>query len=286
MVQPGSEDDTWTDLARLASALVAGRGDFARLWTGLGPEIERWVRRPGFLGRVAGDEDHGREIVVRAWEQLQDRDLAKLRAFVAREPPTPGGAGAEPGVAQDGGSDPSCDGRRFRAFVHRVVKNIGIDYLRTLPEYVRLRGRPLPEPEATRSTPAAADEHKHWRSIVSLTSSVEAVASDAEGQLMARRMLCFLDESIAPARRQALDLALAGAPLTELAHALGLGVGPEARRAVERLRERALYRPALELWSQGFDSDEIAARVGLGDGAAADRLVGAAKELLRRHFRP
>jgi hypothetical protein len=52
------------------------------------------------------------------------------------------------------------------------------------------------------------------------------------------------------------------------------------------VRERRAYRPALELWSQGFDNHEIAARLGLPGAADADRIVGAAKELLRRHFRP
>jgi hypothetical protein len=263
MVAGADQDDPWAEMARLALRLAHEHEPraFSELWDRLAPEVERWLRQPGFLGRVADDEDHRREIVVRAWEQLQDRDHAKLRAFAER------GEGGDLGP-------------RFRAFTHRVVKNLGIDYLRTLPEFIRHRAEHAPTVAPSSSAP-------HWRSIVSLTSSAAGVPydDDAEGLAAARRMLEFLDESIAPARRRAAELADRGLDARAIARELGLPGAREAARAVERARERRLYRPAIELWSQGHDAEEIAAALGLPDGDAAERVLGAAKELLRRHFR-
>jgi hypothetical protein len=58
----------------------------------------------------------------------------------------------------------------------------------------------------------------------------------------------------------------------------------EAERIVARARERLKFRAALELWSHGYGDDEIAARLDLDGPAAADRMIKAAKELLRRSF--
>jgi DNA-directed RNA polymerase specialized sigma24 family protein len=254
--------DAWDHRAALALEVARTRAPrvFAELWTALEPELAGWLRTPSFLGRISADEDHRREVLLRAWAQLQDRDFAKLRAFA------------------DHTSERGADGARLKAFLRRVVKNLGIDYLRTLPEYIRHRG-PAAPPDA------GASSARYWRSIVTITSGLHAELPDVEGAALARRMLEFLDESMAPARRRAAELADAGLAPAELAAALGLTDPADAVRAARAARERRLYRPALELWSTGLDAGEIASSLGLGSAADAERVIGAAKELLRRHFR-
>ena len=253
-----SSDAEWDDLAVRAHALLVDDRGWDAFWESVSPHVERWVASPGFLGRLALDEDHRREVVVQTWEKLQERDLAKLRAFFAR--PAEGEAG-----------------RRLRAWLRRVVKNIGIDHQRTLPEFVRKRG---PGPGSP-----SAPSHDYWRSIVSITSGVAAFEDAGEGRAEAQRLLAFLDDEVAPRRRLAVALVRAGRSLDEVARQVGLRSAREAARVVARAEDRLKFRPALELWSHGFTDDEIATRLELPDGDAAERMIKAAKELLRRAFR-
>jgi DNA-directed RNA polymerase specialized sigma24 family protein len=251
----------WGSLESQALAVVARQGSWPSWWAAAAPHVERWVSSPSFVGRIATDEDHRRELVVLTWEKLQERDHAKLRAFFERP---------REGVA--------LAGQRFRAWLQRVVKNIGIDYLRSLPEFVRKRS---PAAAATPSAPA----HRYWQSIVSITSGVAAFPDPSEGLAEARRMLDFLDEEVAPRRRRAVELARAGRSMTEVARALGVRDAREAARIVARAEDRLKFRRALELWSHGFSDEEIAASLELDGAAAAERMIKAAKELLRRSFR-
>lgn len=179
--------------------------DYHELWGRLEPAIGAWLRTPSFLGRVASDEDHRREIAMGTWAHLRAQQYARLRAFAARPP---------------------GEGPQFHAYVRRIVRNLGIDYLRSLPEFIR---RP------------AGD---HWHTVVEWTPVHGGSAGAPDAQLEARAMLAFLERS---------------------------GRGPS--------------RAAIELWICGHDHADIAARLGLADAAAAHRVIGAAKELLRRHFR-
>lgn len=194
----------WIDLARRARG-VRNACDYDELWGRLEPAIAAWLRAPSFLGRVASDEDHRREIAMRAWAHLRAREFARLRGFAARPP---------------------SEGPQFHAYVRRIVRNLGIDYLRSLPEFIR---RPAGE---------------HWYTVVEWTPGHGGSAGAADAQLEARAMLAFLERT-----------------------------------------GRAPSRAALELWICGYDHADIAARLGLADAAAAHRMIGAAKELLRRHFR-
>jgi DNA-directed RNA polymerase specialized sigma24 family protein len=260
----GALDARWDLLARRARRVVLDDAEWAGFWAGIAPEIERWAASPGFMGRLAADEDHRREVVVQTWEKLQERDFAKLRAWLERQ--------------EDDGSD----GRRLRAWLRRVVKNIAIDHQRTLPEFIRRRA-PAPREGPPPSTPAVS--HDYWHSIVSITSGVAVWHDPAEGRAEAQRMLDFLDQEVSPRRLRAVELARGGRPAGEIARALGLRDAGEAERAVARAEDRLKFRRALELWSHGCSDDEIARALDLEGAAAAERMIKAAKELLRRSFR-
>jgi len=253
-------DTVWDGIAALAERLAREEDLWTPFWTAVSPHLEGWASSPGFVGRLAVDDDHRREIVVQAWEKLQDGGSGKLRAFFDRP-----------------ADDQRTAGRRFRVWLRRVVKNLAIDYMRTLPEYVRRR-----EPAAVPQT--GAPSHKYWHSIVSLASNAAVISGEAEGRAEAQRMLDFLDAEISPRRRRAVELADAGHSPQQISRALGLRGVDEAERIVARARERLKFRAALELWSHGYGDDEIAARLDLDGPAAADRMIKAAKELLRRSF--
>lgn len=83
------------------------------------------------------------------------------------------------------------------------------------------------------------------------------------------RLVTLPSESRLPGERP--PLTAHGTAMQLLRHAEGV-LPPEHRRA-------------LELWVEGLDHDEIASRVALGSAAEAERIVRAALERLRRHFR-
>jgi hypothetical protein len=150
---PLSDDEAWDGLAARAGVILEDAERWPAWWTEIAPHLERWVASPSFAGRLAGDEDHRREIVVQSWERLQERDHAKLRSFFESL------RDGEDGL-----------GRRFRAWLRRVVKNITIDHQRSLPEFVRRRApaAPLSPSLAAQGQPS----HDYWHSIVSITSAV------------------------------------------------------------------------------------------------------------------
>jgi hypothetical protein len=203
-------DATWNVIANQLLAIGQNKGSFTVVWIRLEPEIDRWLRSPSFLGRVSDDEDHRREIIVRTWIKLQQRDHERVRLFATTEL----AASASPQ-------------RHARCWLRRVVKNIGIDYVRGLPEYVR--------------------SEASWRVLDAVNDELCAEASDPHAAIEAGQLLDALDE-----------------------------------RANTR---RGLYRIAIEMWLAGYDTAEIARACELESAAAADRILGAAKELLRRRFR-
>jgi hypothetical protein len=258
------EDEAWEALEEQAFAVLADDEAWPGWWAQAEPHLERWVAQPSFAGRLATDEDHRREVVVLAWEKLQEREHAKLRSFFER-----------PRDAERG--------RRFRAWLRRVVKNIAIDYQRSLPEFVRKRTPSAPRPPG--ASGAGVPSHDYWQSIVSITSNIAQFRDPSEGRAEAQRMLDFLDAEVSPRRRRAAELAATGRPPEEIAAALGVRDRREAARIAARAAERLKFRRALEMWSHGFADAEIASALGLEDEAAAERMIKAAKELLRRAFR-
>jgi DNA-directed RNA polymerase specialized sigma24 family protein len=262
------DEADWDHLESRAHALLEDEGLWPAWWAAATPQVERWLSSPTFAGRIATDEDHRREVVVLVWEKLQERDYAKLRTFFERP--------------RDQSEDAPGRGRRFRAWLRRVVKNIGIDYQRSLPEFLRKRAASPQAPPPTASAPS----HAYWISIVSITSNVAVFRDPLEGRAEAQRMLDFLDQEVSERRRRAVELHRAGRSSEEVARALGLRDAREATRVVARAEDRLKFRHALELWSHGFSDEEIAEKLDLESAAAAERMIKAAKELLRRSFRP
>jgi DNA-directed RNA polymerase specialized sigma24 family protein len=201
----------WERLRSLAARSVAGdRAAWRDLFVGIHPIVVRWLSRPSFLGPIAARDDHRHDIALAVCCKLEEDGFRRLRGFFA------------------GPATRAEDGRRFAAWLRRVVKNAGIDHLRSLAEYARDRaGGATARLEGVRHVPLRPDA----------AASRPAFTLDAT----VRSMLAHLDG-------------------------------------------RAEYRRALELWSSGADTADIARALGLDGPEAAERMLRAAKELLRRRF--
>ncbi|MEM9493658.1 MAG: hypothetical protein AAGC55_31200, partial [Myxococcota bacterium] len=188
--------DSWIDLQRLAAS-VLDEGDesdtaWSAFWTELQPRLEQWVRNPGFLGRISQRDDYCRDIVLLTWEKLQHNNYNKLRAYFKRH--------------QD--SRAGSNGNGFDNWLFRVFKNIGIDYMRKLPEYMR-RPHNGHHPVGSRDDKSDA----YWRSVVTLHTQEKAVYTTITGSATARQLLEFLDHSVPERQRTAAQLFRAGASI-------------------------------------------------------------------------
>ena len=268
------EATEWNELFARGQAVSAGDpGAYERLWSGLQPVLERWLASPSFLGRISEDREARRDVLVIAWEKLQDNGFARLRSFFERS------------EERKADRDP---GARFRSFLFRVVKNIGIDYVRSLPEHIRLR-KPKPKTKPTSETLSSvspASTAKHWHSIVSLSGDEAGARDPITIRNMARQILEFLDATVPDRLRRAHALYEAGHTPEQIAGDLKLKSPADAERVVTRAQDRLLYRAAIELWSQGYSDTDIAGKLELDDAKHAHRIINAAKEHFKRHYRP
>ncbi len=253
----------WDELHALGKSVLESADAYTRFWLAVEPHLATWVAAPSFLGRVADEPEWQRDIVLLVWEKLQDREHAKLRAFFARE-------------------SASKAKHAFRAWTRRVVKNTGIDYMRSLPEYIRHR---KPKKRVDSSATQAPSLVKHWHSIASLHSLAKGERAQVTVEQTARKMLEYLDDSVPSRLRDAVQQFEDGATFERIASDAGLSTPEDAERLVWRGQDRLAYRSAIELWSQGYSETDIADLLELGDSRHARRLVNAAKEVLRRHFR-
>ncbi len=257
-------DSEWQQLENLGRSTVAGAPSaYEQFWVALAPEVERWLAQPKFLGKVCEQPEWQRDILVTVWEKLQDRDHAKLRAYFRMERRV--SAGKQ---------------HPFRGWVRTVVKNTGIDFMRGLPEYIRGR-----KPRMRASVTGAPSEVKHWRSITGLKTGGAGQRDPVTVADAARRMLDFLDENVPQRLRRVAELFAEGKSPEEIARALRLKDGATAERAVCRAHDRLAYRQAVELWSQGYTETEIAEALDFDSAKHSRRVLNAAKELLRRHFK-
>ncbi len=270
------EAEKWSNLERLAATITDGDGPdegeaWTSFWTILQPMLERWVRSPGFLGRVSAREDYCRDIVMLTWEKLQDNDYNKLRAYFRRQ-------------EQSKSSRPGKRGA-FNAWMFRVFKNIGIDYMRRLPEYVRRVPGKKPSDGSASDSSRQAKSDEHWRAMVTLHSTEKPIHKTYTSSATARQLLEFLDESVSQRQSQAARLYEKGKSYADIASDIGLANRRDAERVVRRSLDRLKYRRAIELWSQNYKNEEIARELGLEGPEHAHRIINAAKELLKRHFR-
>ncbi len=255
----------WEHAMELARHVVSDTNDAAwsALWNALLPRFQAWVRRPDFLGPVSEREDWRNDVVTTAWERLQHANYKKLRSFFE--------------------SRDRCDADAavFRAWLFRVLKNIGVDYLRSLPEHLRRRTRRSERPSAAQSERSS----EHWQAIVTLDSDALQAVDPVTCEVLAEKMLRHLDDCIPERQRRALDLAEIGADPQTIARVLGIDDPAGVQTFLIRARDRSCYRLALELWSRGYDDGDIAAQCNLRDRHHASQIVHAAKEVLRRAFR-
>ena len=274
---PAKEAIDWSRAAQLALAVSEGDAvAFERLWSAISPAVLRWAgsRR----GAERRSEEATWDVWTLAWEGLQADDHRKLRRFGARA------------RALQGGSELSSDGlgTYFRHWLRRVIANLAEDHRRSQPGFSRHRHRDVPPEEE-----APADPHRYWRSIVALTTRKGAVVDDASAKIEAQAMLEYLDRSISSRLRRAVALADEGRDDEEIARTLGLDPA-RVGGTVAHGRRRLLYRPALELWSTGEAGQgragldklnaSIADALGLDTPREAERIVRAAKQMLRRRF--
>jgi DNA-directed RNA polymerase specialized sigma24 family protein len=198
-------------LERLVDEVLAGdMAAWKALWHALAPKLDAMLRRPGFFGRLADEEDHRRNVVVAVMARLAENDHARLRLYdeARRESPR----------------------LTLLAWLTVVVKRVAIDYMRSLPEYVDRRR----DPKAT--SPGA------WRKVGTLPSEsrLRRTAQSPSGRAAGSELLALAGAVLSDEQRPALSAWLEGASFEEIAARLG-GTSPEeaekrVRAAVRRIR--------------------------------------------------
>ena len=183
------------------------------LWRWMDPKLEVLVRRPRFLARLSQHDDDRRAIVLEVMARLREDHFRRLKLFLkARE--------------QDRHLAPMT-------WLTVVAKRVGIDYMRSHPDYMDRRRQH-----------SAGDRPGAW---------VEAKPLPSESRLPGRRppvtvqgtaaeLIAFARRELPEQQQRALALWTEGRAPAEIAAALGLTSAAEAERvvraAVERLRRQ------------------------------------------------
>lgn len=184
-----------------------------RLWAVVEPALSRIIAQPRFLGRLGQREDDRRNIVVAVMARLRADQFGRLQMYLeARQ--------ANPRL-------------RFLSWLRVVAKRVGIDYLRSHPDYVRRHDKDASRPGV-------------WVDAGTLppASQIFGERPPVTNRGTARELLQFAAGAIPDEQRQ-----------------------------------------ALELWAQSESFDDIAKALGLANAHAAERIVRAVIERLRRRFR-
>ncbi|MBL0216823.1 MAG: sigma-70 family RNA polymerase sigma factor [Myxococcales bacterium] len=197
----------------VAGAAAEDEAAWQHLWAAIEPPLSRIIAQPRFLGRLGGQEDDRRNIVVAVMARLKADRFARLRLYLDAKTANPR--------------------LRFLGWLRVVAKRVGIDYLRSHPDYVRRHD-------------TGASRPGRW---------VDAEELPPASQIFG-------------GRPPVTDL---GTARELLAYAAGV-IPPEQHRA-------------LELWAQSESFDDIARALGLPSATAAERVVRAVIERLRRRFR-
>jgi len=201
-------------LERLVDQVLAGdAAAWQELWRGLAPKLDAMLRRVGFLGRLASNEDHRRSVAVEVMARLTQNDHARLRRY-----------------AEARRESPSLN---LVAWLSVVVKRVAIDYMRAQPEYVDRRKH-----EAA-SSPGA------WREVGTLPadSRLGRTQTSITGRAAAHQLLELAAEILPDDQRRALAAWLEGRTFDEIAAGLELPAARDAekkvRAALERIRRHA-----------------------------------------------
>lgn len=184
------------------------------LWEQVEPKLERMLSNPRVTGRLAGNVDDVRNILVSVMEKLLDQDRRRLKSYLEKKANKSGG---------------------FPAWLAVVTKRVAIDYMRGHDDYVDKR--------RTRGEESAAGA---WVIPKELPN---------DSQLFGNRP-----------------------PVTDRGSALAL-----LRYAYSTLPEDQMA--ALEMWILNKPYSDIAEELGIESAEAANKMVRAALERLRRRFR-
>jgi DNA-directed RNA polymerase specialized sigma24 family protein len=192
---------------------AAGRDEAAwqKLWAVIEPPLSRIIAQPRFLGRLGQREDDRRNIVVAVMGRLRADHFGRLQMYLdARR--------ANPRL-------------RFLSWLRVVAKRVGIDYLRSHPDYVRRHDQDASRPGA-------------WVDAGTLppASQIFGERPPVTNRGTARELLQFAAGAIPDEQRRALELWAQSESFEDIAKALGFATAQEAERtvraAIERLRRR------------------------------------------------
>ena len=274
-------EDHWQHLSALAETVLSGeRASWDGFWTAIAPEVQSWVARLPFFFHTGQCDDHHHDVCLEVWEKLQRRDYDALRRFFASDK-------ARSLMATKGAAARAA---YFRAWLRVLVRRVGQDHARKIPEHMRKSKSPSPRTSgATRSsaqrTPSSP---QRWRQIEQLTTGKAANTSGAERKLAAEEIYAILDEAVDVAGngsvRRILALQHQGMGAAEIAVVLHVGSAEEVEALVCAAGDRVYYRVALEMWCAGYSSAEIAHELGLREADHANRIIKAAKAYLRRRL--
>jgi DNA-directed RNA polymerase specialized sigma24 family protein len=207
--------DSLDDL--VADAASGNEAAWWLLWEQVEPRLERILQNPRVTGRLSGNVDDVRNILVAVMEKLLDKDRRRLKSYLEKK------------------SEKSDKKGGFPAWLAVVAKRVAIDYMRAHEDYVDKR--------RTRGEDSAAGM---WVIPSELPN---------DSQLFGHRP-----------------------PVTDRGSALAL-----LRYAYSSLPPEQMA--ALELWILNKSYGEIATDLELESAEAANRMVRAALERLRRRFR-
>jgi DNA-directed RNA polymerase specialized sigma24 family protein len=101
----------------VASAAAADDAAWHSLWAAIETPLSRIIAQPRFLGRLGQREDDRRNIVVAVMARLRADSFGRLRQYLDAKTQNPR--------------------LRFMSWLRVVAKRVGIDYLRSHPDYVR-----------------------------------------------------------------------------------------------------------------------------------------------------
>ncbi len=198
----------------VVGAAAQDEAAWQRLWAVIEPPLSRIIAQPRFLGRLGQREDDRRNIVVAVMARLRADRFNRLQMYLdARQ------------------TNPRL---RFLSWLRVVAKRVGIDYLRSHPDYVRRH-------DANASRPGV------WIDAGTLppASQIFGERPPVTNRGTANELLQFAAGVIPDEQRRALELWAQSESFEDIAKSLGLGSAHDAERIVraviERLRRR--FRP-------------------------------------------
>ena len=195
----------------VVAAAARDEGAWQKLWAAIEPPLSRIIAQPRFLGRLGQREDDRRNIVVAVMGRLRADHFGRLQMYLdARR--------ANPRL-------------RFISWLRVVAKRVGIDYLRSHPDYVRRHDENASRPG-------------QWVDAGTLppASQIFGERPPVTNRGTAHELLVFAQGAIPEEQRRALELWAQSESFEDIAKALNMKSASEAektvRAAIERLRRR------------------------------------------------